>query len=318
MKLNLAAGLPFKSAVLFATLLYTSLCLGAVPPDATELTGVEKNYLSFYRISRSVSTRPESERARTISNAYEKIFKSKQMPAAIRSLSDRDVNALFKASSDISFYTATQENVHDMRLDLDELEARHIASDEQLQSYYLALYQSRQFDELSKFYSLHKDRLPKPITFIDSKILPYRHSVLVINTSRDSVSRDVIRLRNGIFIVVVGLPSCQYTQHAVKDIDSNEDLRQLLESNTSWLAPADQTIDIELFQKWNQTHPRKAMVIAYRASDWPEINDWATPTFYVYRNGVVVAKVSGWPRQGRAEELKRAILGAKNDNDVSH
>ena len=37
------------------------------------------------------------------------------------------------------------------------------------------------------------------------------------------------------------------------------------------------------------------------------IDYWGTPTFYFLQNGVVRAKVTGWPKEGRRAELLAAL-----------
>jgi hypothetical protein len=36
-------------------------------------------------------------------------------------------------------------------------------------------------------------------------------------------------------------------------------------------------------------------------------NNWATPTFYFFKDGNLVREVSGWPPEGNEEALKAAL-----------
>jgi hypothetical protein len=58
--------------------------------------------------------------------------------------------------------------------------------------------------------------------------------------------------------------------------------------------PASEDISDPAWAKWNREHPIAAMNAVERESDWPGIDTWAMPTFYFFRDGRVVSKVSGW------------------------
>jgi hypothetical protein len=61
------------------------------------------------------------------------------------------------------------------------------------------------------------------------------------------------------------------------------------------------------FQSWNQTHPGQEITLAYRDAEWPMITRWGTPDFYFLKDGVVRAKVFGWPPGGRKAQLVAAL-----------
>jgi hypothetical protein len=61
------------------------------------------------------------------------------------------------------------------------------------------------------------------------------------------------------------------------------------------------------FQRWNHEHPAMQHTIAYRNDEWPMIDWWGTPTFYFIKDGAVIAKFVGWPKEGRRAELLTAL-----------
>ena len=77
-----------------------------------------------------------------------------------------------------------------------------------------------------------------------------------------------------------------------------------------WIAPADRRLQLDVLRAWNQDHPLTQFAIAWRRDEWPQIDHWATPTFYFFARGDLVAKVSGWPDEGRHEELMAAARAA--------
>jgi len=59
---------------------------------------------------------------------------------------------------------------------------------------------------------------------------------------------------------------------------------------------------------WNVAHPLARMDYIYRQGDWTAIDTWSTPTFYFFRNGKPVGKLSGWAPGGEGERALRGEL----------
>lgn len=53
--------------------------------------------------------------------------------------------------------------------------------------------------------------------------------------------------------------------------------------------------------------PRLPIAFSARREDWPFVDDWSSPTFYFLRQGKLVAKVTGWPKEGRRAEFSAAL-----------
>ena len=110
-------------------------------------------------------------------------------------------------------------------------------------------------------------------------------------------------------ILVISSPGCAPSRRFFNWTSAIED-EKLLESivkNFTGLHKQNGNLRLSALSSWQASLPID--VILVRSSlDWPEIVDWATPTFYFYRGGEVVRQIAGWPEGGREKELREAML----------
>ncbi len=52
------------------------------------------------------------------------------------------------------------------------------------------------------------------------------------------------------------------------------------------------------------------MGLANTPEDWPFIDRWVTPSFYILKDGQVKATLIGWPDDSQLEKLNRMIDSA--------
>lgn len=62
-----------------------------------------------------------------------------------------------------------------------------------------------------------------------------------------------------------------------------------------------------MIQRWNREHPIASTRLTVQREEWPMIDTWHTPTFYVLENGERAEKIEGWPSEGRRAELIAAL-----------
>ena len=115
-------------------------------------------------------------------------------------------------------------------------------------------------------------------------------------------------------IIVIAHPTCGFTRAVADAVRADPELlRMLSSSRTLWLSPQDGTLDPGIFTDWSERHPALPIHIAARQSDFPDLGYWGTPTFYILRDGNVVARVVGWPRGGNKAALLQAFAEAGID-----
>lgn len=99
-----------------------------------------------------------------------------------------------------------------------------------------------------------------------------------------------------------------FSANALAAIFADAPLRERLAGAMILLAPQRAEPHLRGFKAWNKAYPASPFHLAYRIGEFPAIDNWNTPLFYFTRDGVVVDKVEGWPRDGsRMAELRDAL-----------
>lgn len=112
-------------------------------------------------------------------------------------------------------------------------------------------------------------------------------------------------------IVVIAHPACGFTRAVADAARADPQLLQMLSGARSlWLSPQDGTLDARIFTNWSRHYPDLPIRLAAHQSAFPGFDYWGTPTFYVLRDGEVVARVVGWPRDGNKTALLQAFTNA--------
>lgn len=127
-----------------------------------------------------------------------------------------------------------------------------------------------------------------------------------LSDDANEVVQRRMNLNDGSRIVVVSHPRCHFSRNAVTAIASDDVLGPLFRAHASWIAPQSGTLHLPALQRWNREHPDFAVALVVRQAEWPFVDYWNTPTFYFLKDGAVVQKVIGWPKEGRREELLAA------------
>jgi hypothetical protein len=58
-------------------------------------------------------------------------------------------------------------------------------------------------------------------------------------------------------VVVVSHPLCHFSQHAMRDIQSDPVLREVFLKHAKWLVPQSNRLDFDVIQQWNRRTPRR-------------------------------------------------------------
>lgn len=165
----------------------------------------------------------------------------------------------------------------------------------------------RRFDDAAAFArSYPNDNLAVPPSILSSEIAAGARPALAPSKDGSVLRRDSIDLRPSGVVVIIGHPLCHFTQNAIADIASEPELADRLQSHAVWLAEPFASLTDGAITEWNRMHPAIQFRYAETKEDWPEINYWGTPTFYFFKNGRLVRKVVGWPRDS-VDERKAAL-----------
>jgi len=108
-------------------------------------------------------------------------------------------------------------------------------------------------------------------------------------------------------VVAVVHPACAFSVRALSEIDRRPEL-QWLRDNLLLVVPPDASLPLDGLLAWNTAHPGLPMHPMYLRADWKALTSLDTPTFYLVRDGQVVASFEGWPNPQGVAALRAGLL----------
>lgn len=267
---------------------------------------VQVQYDDFYQFIHnlnSLDTLNQGARAQRIQDKYDQKFGILFRSDDLGSLPKEDLHLLFDAASLASFENPEGSSYKDALMALHSLGPD--ASDREIRSTQGMLFQARKFHELDALGTRYASRgLAEPPKF-EAQASAGMHKVLV--ASGKQLTTKMVDIGQGPRIVVVAHPLCHFTQDAMKTIEENPHLKEVMRKNAVWIAPPDRNMDFTAFSKWRNAYPEAPIFTAYGYSSWPELGEWGTPTFYFFEDGKLVDTLVGWPKGGRMDELEMGL-----------
>jgi hypothetical protein len=278
-------------------------------------SNIQQAYLQFKVSQDRWQNRGVHAFKRNISSFYDNTFNSFHNEKSLSKLSDADLHIIFRAAHDALFYTNNVRYLNDIRLDYDILSSRGIASDLESGQIFRSLVRLRRFDAARYFSFSHSEiKLELLPRVWDLRTETGRPSIMAVDSEAPDLYLHNFHIKQkGPEIIVVGHPRCHFTQNAVKAIEKNLKIHYLMQRYSTWISPQDGRIDVASFQFWNREHGDFPIAITWQESQWSSIDDWETPVFYFFSDGILKDKVVGWPRQGNATALIRGLraIGAR-------
>lgn len=251
---------------------------------------------------------PKAER---IGAYYDRHMAAYQTASSLKQYSSADIEFLFRGAFLVHAYRMQGAYLVQMRMDLDELSSRGKVPDKLLADFHASLIQARKFDEAAAFRQRHPTvKMPEvpPVVEVESEGL----TALVLHDKNGvrALRREALSVSDGLRILVIAHPHCQFSKHAVHDILDDPVLGPVFRDHAVWLMPQDGHLVLSGMANWNKAYPAAPLSIAYRQSDWPMVAQWATPTFYVLDHGKPVSEITGWSRKGNRAALIAALKQA--------
>jgi len=253
------------------------------------------------------------ERAREVGSAYDRIFGSINT-RDLTVFSDDDLEALFRATNVVIFYSMRVEDLDRLKNIYRELDSRGLSNENLQSDVYEAHISMRAFSDAANFRAQWgRDNL-EPVPIVLQQMDETKAGPTALEIENDQVLRQhSLSLERGPIIIVISHPLCHFSRNAVHAIEAHTEASDVILSNAVWLAPVDRRLYIDVLRIWNQEHPEAKVQIAYKRDEWPMIDSWSTPTFYFLEDGTLKAKVVGWPEQGMMSQLLDAarLIGLK-------
>ena len=284
--------------LLAVALMQALACRAPRDPD-----GIARRFDALNAVIKTAATLSAGARAAAVAAAYDELFAA--LPASGRAghRTSDELALLFRAASLTASHTADERHVRAMTSVLDALDERGLAANAEYGRMYETFVTARMLSDAREFARRHP--------LVELEALPELDEAIGLAVGRptewtvDPDKRALLR-RNAdlesVQIVVVSHPRCHFSQAAMREIQADPLLGEVFRAHARWLAPP-AGIDFDVIQKWNSMHPHQETTLAYRREEWPMIDTWDTPTFYFLKDGVVAAKVTGWPREGRRAEV---------------
>lgn len=112
-------------------------------------------------------------------------------------------------------------------------------------------------------------------------------------------------------IVVVAGPGCRYSRAAAEAIAKDPDLGPEFQAHAMWLTPPSHLDNLAAVERWNHAYPWASLVIATSHERWPMLELDTVPQFLLFRDGQLMASVTGWPvAEGNRDALLAALRSA--------
>jgi hypothetical protein len=290
----------FRSAFVWLTLVHATGCQARA-----ESSSIASRFDAFSRRETAAARLSDDARATAVGSAYDEELSASSK--VLDQVHDSDLDLVFRAAQAAAFYTLDPRHVRDMQSALDELEARGLASRRHHVHAQETFIKARRIGEALELSRRHPaDVEAVPVLRAAAGIEPGQPTEWVVDPDRPELLRRGVDLRPA-QVLVVSHPRCHFSRAAMHDIEADPALRQVFHAHARWLAPPGGSFSVDAIQEWNREHQGQTTALAFRREEWPMIDSWETPSFYFLENGVVMAKVQGWPGGGRRDELVTAL-----------
>lgn len=276
-----------------------AIALTATERDAPETSLEQKFDEAYFARADMAHGRPHA----SASALYDRLLAPYQHPRRLVGLDDSDLGLLFRAAATSASISRHTRYLDDLQTDLAELRRRGIATSGQVVDVHDALVAGRRFADANALANIYPaagiKRLP-PL-HVTSGIAANDPSALLMEPDGKSMLHKPIDMQAPLRIVVVA--GCHFSEDAVRAIRADAQLDDLFHRHAIWLSDENESLADVL--EWNRAYPDQPMNIAWRNADWSMLDSWAIPTFYVFRDGKLVDRWSGWNGLG---EIRRHIV----------
>lgn len=227
----------------------------------------------------------------------------------LQRLDTGDLKLLFRATHMTALKSPSPTLTSQLGRIVSTLESRDALQAWQVAYWQQGLLAARQFSEARALRLAHPDVVMPDVPDFTDLASGNAPSVLSLSNDAQTVTRTDAALP-GSGLVVVFSPGCGFSRRAFAALEKQTSLAELLQTRTVWLHPASGDLDIPAWAAWNRNNPHAPLVEAHAETEWSWIDSWATPTFYVLRNGQVHTKVVGWPGEEQLDVLTHALHSA--------
>ncbi len=292
------------------SLIFFIASLAVSVAGCTNFSSIQVRYDEFLvnekRITRSdISTVKQIEQLTASFNSLDmnEVFQKQQ------GLDLTELGLSFAIAHTMTFYTKDLQYLQLMEASFVELKKRGTPKPSQIKDLFDSYIKQRNFTLAqalqAEFPELKLEKIP------ELKVIS-NHPPSIWNTHHEKklMEQSSVELNKDWHLVVVSHPFCHFSRNAMLELSTDAALMARLKGKSLWLTPQDR-LNFDAMQKWNVEHTQTPIALVHHQSEWPVIDHWATPTFYVIKDGKAIHKFSGWPKEGNKEKLLEALAVAE-------
>ncbi|KRE98591.1 hypothetical protein ASG87_14440 [Frateuria sp. Soil773] len=294
---------PARQAQLHAERVAAARQRGCAPARCPE-SAIERGYDTFVTSGQGASL-SDAQMDAQVQRAYDQAFGAYRTAAQLRQVDAPDLRLLHRATGTVTKQVRSAADFDQSRRVLAEMQRRGMADDKDYADLYDALVADRQFNAAAALRHAHPkmDTVPLP-AYVPAGTLPAgQPTALGIDARAHTMRREPVDLDGPLRIVVIA--GCHFSEDAARAIEGDAQLRPLFARHSTWLSNA--SSDLAAVPAWNRQFADLPMRVAWDEREWPMLDSWAMPTYYVFRNGRLAKKFSGW--EG-VDSLKRSLREA--------
>lgn len=285
-----------------------SLSLVVVAAVSFSGCGAERNVRKYSIEIRKMADIEGPIPTKEIASRYDQYLARYSNSESTVKLSSSALRDLFDATFTVAFAGADSKHARALGIVAGELSRHgqlHPQDARDLQGVYILV---RDFDGARRLKAEHPNSDLETIPRVVGG--PSAEGPSVMELSPDGAELQIRRLSQlpGPRIVIISSLSCSPSNRALADIRQDAKVGPIFEKYASWVMPPQSILDAEKMTQWNQQNPGLRFSHAYSPAGWQGIDTWTeTPVFYFLMDGKQKAKIFGWPKAGRWDELRAGL-----------
>ncbi|WP_299270144.1 hypothetical protein [uncultured Psychrosphaera sp.] len=247
-----------------------------------------------------------------LTSLYDSCFKGYIQTINLKKLNSKQLHKLFTTVKKVNFYIPNNDLINSLKIILHEKDQRGEHIENLLTNIYRSHIKLRQFQQAKDFATIYPNiefsYLPKDIKTAQFTNEKTTFHLINKDESFSLIQREVM-LKTKNYIVIISSPICSPSNRFLSWLhkDENQAIKNALIPNTLFMSPPASSIFISEWTAVQKKYSDVNMQLSHKKSDWPDIQSWATPTMYFYKDGKLFNQLVGWPDEGRKEELKEAM-----------
>ncbi len=232
------------------------------------------------------------------SHAAAVLFDPAQAAAVLPGLRNTELDWLWEITNLIGLHANDARSVDMSVAVFDELVARKLVQPRQVVNMFGSLVAARRFQSARDLSAGHPQvtlaKVPQVIG-----VDPALHAAVVYRVhGEDVLEAEVVDLSRGRHVVGMVSPTCGFARELLDHLAAHPELLDGV--STLWIDTVNRKLDLSALLEWSRAHPALAIALPHAASDWPFVEEMATPQLWLLDDGEVIGTSHRWDEYGPA------------------